>query len=110
VDKHDQHATGVKTYVTAKYEGVLPPKHSFVAIDGENLIISALKGAEDDDGIIVRFWNSSDKTNEVKISRSEMKFAWLVNLLEKEKQELSVDNGVVTLPVDAKKIVTVKLS
>jgi len=92
VDKHDQHATGVKTYVTAKYEGVLPPKHSFVAIDGENLIISALKGAEDNEGIIVRFWNSSEVTNEAKISLPKMKSASIVNFLEKEKGELSVDN------------------
>lgn len=104
-----QYAIEMKTYVTGKHEGNLPLKHSFIRLDGENLVISALKQAEDDDSIIMRFWNSSDKPSKAKISLTETKSASIVNLLENEIQELSVDNGVVTLPVDGKKIMTVKL-
>jgi len=45
---------------TTQHEGTLPSKNSFVEIGPENLIVTAIKAAEENSGLIVRFWNTSE--------------------------------------------------
>lgn len=45
----------------------LPEEHSFLNIDKENVIVTALKKAEDDHGWILRFYNASDREQTAKI-------------------------------------------
>jgi mannosylglycerate hydrolase len=43
------------------HTGKLKTKGSFIEVGPKNLIVTALKKAEDGNGLIVRFWNSSEK-------------------------------------------------
>ncbi len=106
-----QHAVRFRTYFTGKHEGTLPPSQSLLRLDGEQLTLTALKQAEDGDGIIMRFWNSSDEptTASLQLPKGFSK-ATQVNLLERPLEILAVSsNRHVHLKVGAKKIVTVKL-
>jgi alpha-mannosidase len=44
-------------------EGHLPPTFSFVALNGEDLMLSALKRNEAGDGAVVRFYNAGESTS-----------------------------------------------
>ena len=44
--------------IQAESKGDLPPEYSFLKISPDNLILSALKKAEDDDGVILRFFET----------------------------------------------------
>jgi hypothetical protein len=43
------------------HTGVLPPAHSFVSVEPENLILTAMKKAEDSDALILRFYESAGR-------------------------------------------------
>ncbi len=45
------------------HTGVLPPAHSFVSVEPENLILTAMKKAEDSDALILRFYESAGRAS-----------------------------------------------
>lgn len=91
-------------------KGELPSEFSFVSTDKPNVIIDTVKKAEDSDDVIVRLFESSDKTTSVTISFAiPVKRVVLCNLMEAEESELSVKNGAVTIKIKPFEIVTLKL-
>jgi alpha-mannosidase len=88
----------------------LPPELSFVTLEPDTLMISAIKRAEDDPRqIIVRFYNPSDEAvSGGRIRVRHTSSAARVNLNEEQPQPLPLEpDGSVRLPeVGAKKIVT----
>jgi alpha-mannosidase len=50
---------------TEKHEGKLPPEHSFVQSQQDNIIVSALKKAEDNNALILRFYEWAGKAGDV---------------------------------------------
>lgn len=89
-------------------DGFLPKEYSFLKLQPDNLILSALKKAEDGDGIIARFFETSGKSVKGEIEFfKELEKIDLVNLLEKFKEKLG-DGEVVNLDVDKFKIMTLK--
>ncbi len=68
-----------------KHQGSLPAEHSFVQTQAENIIVTALKKSEDDNSLILRFYEWEGKDGDVSLqippgatSASE------TNLMEKE--------------------------
>ncbi|MGN1081331.1 MAG: glycoside hydrolase family 38 C-terminal domain-containing protein, partial [Acutalibacteraceae bacterium] len=105
-------ATGTMLTMQAKpvQDGTIPNRFSFVSLEGENSIVSAVKKAEEDGGIIVRFYNPTEKAEKVKLHfGAEIKSAVLTNLNEEEQGSLEISNGVIAMDSPKKKITTIKV-
>ena len=90
--------------------GDLSPEFSFLNISPNNLILSALKKAEDSDEVILRFFETKGETTEAKVELfREIKRLTLVDLLEREEKELPFTGNRFGLEVKPFEIVTLKL-
>jgi alpha-mannosidase len=96
---------------TGLHEGVLPPTQSMIHLEGQNLVLSAVKAAEAGDGLIVRFYNIAEEPTIAHLRVCiPIRSAALVNLAEEQLQDLPVDaQGTVVMQVKGQQIVTVKL-
>ena len=93
-----------------KHEGTLPAEHSFVGTPDQNIIVSALKKAEDDNALVLRFYEWAGKTGDVKlqlppgsVSASE------TDLMEKPIGTVSLVNNEVQVPTKPYEIKTIKV-
>lgn len=75
------------------------------------MVLSAFKAAQDGDGYVVRFYNCSEKADDVNIAFGfKIKSASLTDLAENEKQTLAVLKGnKIEFRAEAKQIVTIKV-
>jgi len=90
--------------------GDLAPEFSFLKLSPNNLILSALKKAEDTDEIILRFFETKGETTEAEVELfKELKRLTLVDLLEREEKELPFSGNKFRLEVKPFEIVTLKL-
>jgi alpha-mannosidase len=92
--------------------GTLPGQHSFVAPAARNVVLTAVKKAEDDNALIFRFYEWAGESSDVRIQIPKgATMARLANLLEQpEGSALSIENGdTVTVPTHPYEIVTVKV-
>ena len=92
----------------------IPLKRSFLKIEPENVILSALKRAEDGDAVILRFYETAGLEAKTEITLfKEPKEVKVVNLLEEEDdvvaKEVKQDGKILTLTVNPFEIVTLKL-
>ena len=96
--------------IQADSQGDLTPEFSFLKTSPNNLILSALKKAEDTDEVILRFFETKGETTpaEVELFR-EIKRLTLVDLLEREEKELPFNGNKFRLEVKPFEIVTLKL-
>lgn len=92
------------------HDGENPARSGFMSLSNPQLVVDTIKQSEDGKGIIVRLHNPSDVPQQGEINTSlSVKSAALINLEENKEQEISLNNGTVSLDVAPKKIVTVKL-
>ncbi|MDO8585964.1 MAG: glycoside hydrolase family 38 C-terminal domain-containing protein [Armatimonadota bacterium] len=104
------HERNVPFYVTqiGPREGRLPSELSFVEVEPAELVVTAIKKAEGDDRLIVRFFNVTDKAVEGSVTVPGAKSAELTDLSEQAGETLNItESGSVKLKVGRKKIVTV---
>lgn len=95
---------------TEPCSGNLPESFSLCCCDAENITVETVKKAEDDNCIIVRFFECyNKKTNAVIHFGFDFKKAYLCNLLEENICELPTDGKSVTVPVKNYELVTLKL-
>jgi mannosylglycerate hydrolase len=96
--------------ITDLHEGSLPPKGSFVGVSPPSLVISAIKAAEEREGLILRFHNTEDRDVKAEVGLCQpFRKVTLVNLNEEELGEIRInEEGKVSLPVRGKGIVTLK--
>ncbi|MGD0008976.1 MAG: alpha-mannosidase [Terriglobia bacterium] len=97
---------------TEPRQGVLPASHSFGQIEPGNVILTAVKKAEDNAALIFRFFEFEGKTSEVHLHFPEAATqAAQVNLMEKQDAPLSLQDGgkETTVTVHPYEIVTVKV-
>ncbi len=91
---------------------------SFLRIEPDNVILTALKRAEDGDGVIVRFYEA--KGNEVKARLTffrEVKEAKVVNMLEETNEEfekefgkdVKVDGNIIEVDMKPFEVITLKI-
>ncbi|MCI0512140.1 glycosyl hydrolase-related protein [candidate division KSB1 bacterium] len=107
-----RHFTPLKAVQCGHTTGELPLAMSFLQIEPESLILSAVKKCEFRDTVIVRFFNPAEKDLHGKIQFwKPIKHAWLTNLNEERQQDLPVAaDGALSLPVGHKKIITLELA
>lgn len=95
---------------TEKHEGALPAQHAFVEVKAENVVLTALKKAEEDDDLIVRFYEWAGKETPVKIQLPPgAKSAQEADLMERPIGGLPVAAGVATVHTKPYEIKTVKV-
>jgi alpha-mannosidase len=92
----------------------LPLKRSFLRIYPESVVLSALKRAEDGDGVILRFYETKGEETNVEITLfREPKAVNAVNLLEEEDEvvikELKREGERIELKMGPFEIVTLKV-
>ncbi len=90
--------------------GDLAPEFSFLKLSPNNLILSALKKAEDSEEVILRFFETKGETTEAEVELFRgIKRLTLVDLLEREERELPFTGNKFRLEVKPFEIVTLKL-
>jgi alpha-mannosidase len=92
--------------------GVLPSEHSFIQMDAQNVVLTALKKSEDTDALILRFYEWAGLSGTVKLSVPEgVASAATTNLMEKpEGSPLVIRTGEpIQVPVHPYEIVSVRL-
>ena len=97
---------------TVVHEGSMPASHSFVEIEPRNVILTAVKKAEDDDSMVLRFYEFEGKASQVRLRLPEAATgAVQANLMEKEEKPLSLEgNGKeVSVRIGPYEIGTVKV-
>jgi len=93
-----------------KHQGSLPAEHAFVEVKSDNVVLTAVKKAEDDDDLIVRFYEWAGRDTDVKIQLPPGALsAQDADLMERPSGELSVQDGVVTVHSKPYEIKTVKV-
>ena len=95
----------------SKYSNAeLDESMSFLQVEAENVIVSAMKKAENENGVVVRLYNLNEEETEVKLRFSE-KFnkAWITNLIEEREEELDIKDGVLHFKVGNQSIETILL-
>jgi alpha-mannosidase len=94
------------------HTGSLPAKYSYVSVKPENVVLTALKKAEDDNGLIFRVYEWAGKSGDVEIHLPKgATGATVTNLLEKpEGEALKIAGDSVTAPIHPFEILTVKVN
>lgn len=90
--------------------GKLPKSHSFLELDSDTFVVSALKKAEDGGGLILRGFNPSDRNLDMKLRVPEQTLrAAVVTLEEKETRDLPISAGRVDWTVRRGEISSLRL-
>jgi len=106
----------LQAIVTTPHPGSLPPEHSFASVSPDNVVLTAVKKAEDQNGIAtnglifrVYEWAGKETTTEFHIPPGATG-ATVTNLMEQpEGDPLSVVGGVVKVPIHPYEILTVRV-
>ena len=89
--------------------GDLAESYSFVSTDSKNAVITAVKKAECDDGLVVRFYDAYDCKSRVTLTVPAVySKAYICDLMENTIEEIPVIDGRATVPASNFEIVTVK--
>ena len=92
--------------------GTAPLSHSFFSIDRRagDVVLSALKQAEDRSSVIVRLFNPGDEAAQVVLSTgAPIAQAFAVNFLEERQGALAIEHGGIALRLTPKQIQTIEL-
>ncbi len=94
-----------------KHEGALPPEHSSVEVKSDNVVLTAVKKAEDDDSLIFRFYEWAGKETDIEDLQflPGAKSAQDADLMERPIGALPVKSGVVVVHTKPYEIKTVKV-
>jgi alpha-mannosidase len=93
------------------HPGKLPAAQSFFSVDRPNVVIEAIKIAEEGQGTIVRLYEAAGSRGSVRLSTSlPFRKAYLADLLENAGTPVALRNGVVSLNLRPFEIVTLKFS
>ena len=90
----------------------LLPTAEFLRLEPANLIVTAMKKAEDDEGVVIRFYESEGCQVHVKLRLFQpIKQAWRTNLIEDEEEPLRpTGDGSIQFLVKPWEIVTLKVA
>jgi len=97
--------------VTTAHAGSLPAEHSFASVAPENVVLTAVKKAEDANGLIFRVyeWAGTDATVEFHVPPGATS-ATVTNLMETpEGAPLAVTGDVVKAPIKPYEILTIRV-
>jgi len=100
----------LRAAVTSAHTGALPAGGSFVQIEPASLVVSAIKKAEQGNGLIVRFWNTGVEPCDtaVKLWKRPTRAA-RCNLGERTLEALAIEaDGTVRVSTRGREIVTLR--
>ncbi|HEY1467585.1 MAG TPA: glycoside hydrolase family 38 C-terminal domain-containing protein [Candidatus Acidoferrum sp.] len=93
-----------------KHQGDLKEEFCFLDVQGDNVVVTAVKKAEDDNALIARFYEWAGKESDIKLRLpAGASNASLTNLMEKPLTEIPVQGGIATVHTKAFEIVTVSV-
>jgi alpha-mannosidase len=93
-----------------KHEGTLPGEHSFVQVERDNVVLTAIKKSEDDDSLVLRFYEWAGMEADVRLQLpAEVQSASETDLMERSIASLAVHNNAVTVPTKPYEIKTLKV-
>jgi alpha-mannosidase len=101
----------LKAVVATAHAGSLPEKHSFVSVAPENVVLTAVKKAEDANGLILRVyeWAGKAATTEFHVPQGATG-ATVTNMMETpEGSPLAVEGDVVKVPIHPYEILTIRV-
>ena len=96
----------------SSHTGARGAEHSFVGVDQDNVVLTAVKKTEDGDALLFRFYEWAGKNSQVQLSvPAGATSATLTNLMEQpEGAPLTVSrDGKITVPVHPYEIVSVRV-
>jgi alpha-mannosidase len=101
----------LQAVVTTPHAGGLPAEHSFASVEPENVVLTAVKKAEDAKGLIFRCyeWAGKDSTVEFHVPPGA-KAATVTNMMETPQGDpLEISGDVVKVPIHPYEILTVRV-
>ncbi|MGD1063231.1 MAG: glycoside hydrolase family 38 C-terminal domain-containing protein [Terracidiphilus sp.] len=101
----------LQAVVTTAHAGSLPAEHSFASVSPENVVLTAVKKAEDANGLIFRVyeWAGKETTAEFHVPPGATG-ATATNLIEQpEGDPLKVEGDVVKAPIHPYEILTIRV-
>jgi alpha-mannosidase len=101
----------LKAQQVESHEGQMSNEHSFASVKQQNVVLTAMKKAEDSDALIVRFYEWAGKSGNIQFSVPPgATGATLTNLMEQpEGSPLTITANQVTAPIHAFEILTVRV-
>jgi len=97
-------------FAAEKHEGALPPEHAFFEVEPDNVIVTAMKKAEEDGSLVVRFYEWAGKRTDVKLKfLPDAQRAWETDLMERRTGNLAMEDGAVIVPTGPFEIKTIGL-
>ena len=101
----------LRTLVTAVHSGLLPPQLSMFALGADGVVLDTVKKAEDDDSVILRFYEAHNGRGRVTLSTQLLvKEASECDLMEREIGKLDAEQGAVRFDIAPFEIKTIKLN
>ena len=102
--------TPLRTVASQSHAGPLPAAHSFVALEPANLLLTALKQAEDSTDVILRFYEFAGQKTVARITLPPgADEVWDANLMEQPGDKLPSDGKTVEVTVKPYEIKTLRL-
>lgn len=95
----------------AGYPGSLPLRRAFLWVEGNHVIVSAVKKREDRDTLIVRLYNPSTQGTRGRLCLYEgIAAGWQASILEERRDAVAVAaDGSVAFDLPAKKVITLEV-
>jgi alpha-mannosidase len=93
-----------------KHEGTLPGDHSFMRVEPDNVVVTAVKRSEDDDSLVLRFYEWAGKEADVKLQLpAGAQSASETDLMERSIASLAVHHDTVVVHTKPYEIKTLKV-
>ncbi|MGA7850978.1 MAG: alpha-mannosidase [Terriglobales bacterium] len=93
-----------------KHGGTLPGEHSFLSVETDNVVLTAIKKSEDDDSLVLRFYEWAGREADVKLQLpAPAQSASETDLMERSVADLVVHNNAVTVHTKPYEIKTLKV-
>ncbi len=87
----------------------LSESQSFLKVDQDNIIVTAMKKAENEDAMVIRLYNFDDSDAEMDLSLwKSFKSAFKTNLIEEEEETLKLNRNDLHMGVGHHEITTIK--
>jgi alpha-mannosidase len=95
---------------TEKHQGQLKDEFSFLSFGADNVVLTAIKKAEDDGALIIRFYEWAGKAGDVRVRLpTGAESAAETDLMEKATANLRLESGNITVPTKPYEIKTVRI-
>ena len=102
----------LKAMQVEAHDGKMPTEHSYAGADASNVVLTAMKKAEDGDALLLRFYEWAGKSGNVELTVPPgATSAKLANLMEEASGgDLPMTGNKITVPVHPYEIVSVRVN